>query len=343
MIRKLRPALLLFTSALVASACGGGGSSETTNAPAAAESVIRVDGSSTVFPITEAVAEEFQKERPGARVTVGSSGTGGGFQKFCRGETDISDASRPITSTEIDACGKGGIEYLELPIAYDGLVVVVNPKNSWVQSMTVAELKKLWEPAAASKISRWSHVRDGWPDREIHLFGAGVDSGTFDYFTEVIVGKAKQSRGDYTSSEDDNVLVQGISGDELALGYFGMAYYEQNKDKLKLVSIDDGNPDNGGGPIAPTVETVRGGTYRPLSRPLFIYVSTAALGRPEVKAFVDFYLRRETALIEEVGYVPLSGREQELVHSRYGAGKKGTIYTDAKPGQTLESLLAAQP
>jgi phosphate transport system substrate-binding protein len=325
--------------ALVAAACGGG--SETTNAPAAAESVIRVDGSSTVFPITEAVAEEFQKERPGARVTVGSSGTGGGFQKFCRAETDISDASRPITSTEIEACSKGGIEYLELPIAYDGLVVVVNPKNTWVQSMTVAELKKLWEPAAAGKISRWSHIRDGWPDREIHLFGAGVDSGTFDYFTEVIVGKAKQSRGDYTSSEDDNVLVQGISGDELALGYFGMAYYEQNKDKLKLVAVDDGNADNGGGAIAPSIETVRGGTYRPLSRPLFIYVSTAALARPEVKGFVDFYLGKETGLIQEVGYVPLSEREQELVRSRYTNGTKGTIYAGAKPGQTLESLLAA--
>jgi phosphate transport system substrate-binding protein len=341
MIRNLRSALLLSTT-LVVSACGGG--SETTtpaNAPAAAESVIRVDGSSTVFPITEAVAEEFQKKRPGSRVTVGTSGTGGGFQKFCRAETDISDASRPISKTEIEACGKGGIEFLEIPIAYDGLVVVVNPKNTWVDSMTVAELKKLWEPAAGSKVSRWSHIRDGWPDREIHLFGAGVDSGTFDYFTEVIVGKARESRGDYTSSEDDNVLVQGISGDELALGYFGMAYYEQNKDKLKLVPIDDGNPDNGGGPIAPSMETVRGGTYRPLSRPLFIYVSTAALGRPEVKAFVDFYLQQETALIQEVGYVSLSAREQELVRNRYTGGTKGTIYAGAKPGQTLESLLSA--
>jgi phosphate transport system substrate-binding protein len=326
--------------ALIAAVCGGG--SETTNAPpAAAESVIRVDGSSTVFPITEAVAEEFQKQRPGSRVTVGTSGTGGGFQKFCRGETDISDASRPISKTEIEACSKGSIEYQEVAIAYDGLVVVVNPKNTWVDSMTVAELKKLWEPAAASKVSRWSHVRDGWPDREIHLFGAGVDSGTFDYFTEAIVGKARESRGDYTSSEDDNVLVQGISGDELALGYFGMAYYEQNKDKLKLVAVDDGNPDNGAGAIAPSVDMVRSGTYRPLSRPLFIYVSTAALARPEVKAFVDFYLKQETALIQEVGYVPLSAREQELVRNRFAAGTKGTMYTGAKPGQTLESLLSA--
>jgi phosphate transport system substrate-binding protein len=323
--------------AFLAASCGGGSSQQQA---AATPSVIRIDGSSTVFPITEAVAEEFQKTREDARVTVGTSGTGGGFQKFCSAETDISDASRPISATELDACGKSGVEFIELPIAYDGLVVVVNPKNTWAQSMTVAELKKLWEPAAGSKVTRWSHVRDGWPDREIHLFGAGVDSGTFDYFTEVIVGKAKQSRGDYTSSEDDNVLVQGIAGDELALGYFGLAYYEQNKDKLKVVPVDDGNPENGAGPIAPSQETVRGGTYRPLSRPLFIYAGTKALGRPEVKAFVDFYLDKGTALVREVGYVPLSTREEQLVRDRYKAGAKGTIYTGAKPGQTLESLLA---
>jgi phosphate transport system substrate-binding protein len=211
--------------------------------------------------------------------------------------------------------------------------------------MTVAELKKLWEPAATGGVTRWSHIRDGWPDREIHLFGAGVDSGTFDYFTEAIVGKAKQSRGDYTSSEDDNVLVQGIAGDELALGYFGLAYYEQNKGKLKLLAIDDGKPDNGAGPIAPSEETVRGGTYRPLSRPVFIYPSTKALERPEVKAFVDFYLSKGTALVREVGYVPLSSREEQLVRDRFVAGTKGTMYAGAKPGQTLESLLAgpAQP
>jgi phosphate transport system substrate-binding protein len=322
-------------------ACGGGErpASEQTAAP----TVIKVDGSSTVFPITEAIAEEFQKSRTDARVTVGSSGTGGGFQKFCAGETDISDASRPISATELETCGKAGIEFLELPIAYDGLVVVVNPKNTWVQSMTIAELKRLWEPAAAGKVTRWSHVRDGWPDREVHLFGAGVDSGTFDYFTEAIVGKAKQSRGDYTSSEDDNVLVQGIAGDELALGYFGLAYYEQNKDKLKLVPIDDGKPDNGAGPIAPSQETVRNGTYRPLSRPLFIYVSTKSLGRPEVKAFVDFYMEKGHGLVQEVGYVPLSPKEEQLARARYAAGRKGSMYVGAKPGQSLESLLAAQP
>jgi phosphate transport system substrate-binding protein len=339
MTRILRHALCV-PAVLALAACGGGRSSEQTTAT----SVVKVDGSSTVFPITEAVAEEFQKTQAGARVTVGSSGTGGGFQKFCSGETDISDASRPITAAELDACGKGGIEFIELPIAYDGLVVVVNPKNTWVQSMTVAELKKLWEPAASNKVTHWSHIRDGWPDREIHLFGAGVDSGTFDYFTEVIVGKAKQSRGDYTSSEDDNVLVQGIAGDELALGYFGLAYYEQNKDRLKVVAIDDGKPDNGEGPIVPSQETVRGGTYRPLSRPLFIYVSTKSFSRPEVKAFTDFYMEKGHTLAREVGYVPLHEREEQLVRERYKAGTKGTMFAGAKPGQTLESLLAqAQP
>ena len=190
------------------------------------------------------------------RVTVGISGTGGGFQKFCRDEIDIADASRPISPTEADACAKAGVQYIELPVAYDGLAVVVNPKNTWAPSMTVAELKKLWEPAAQGKITAWSQVRAGWPDREIHLFGAGVDSGTFDYFTEAIIGKVDESRGDYTSSEDDNVIVQGVSGDEDALGYFGFAYYEENKDKLKLVAVDDGDDTNGKGPILPSVETV---------------------------------------------------------------------------------------
>jgi phosphate transport system substrate-binding protein len=339
MTRVLRRALWV-PAVLILAACGGGERSS----EQAATSVIRVDGSSTVFPITEAVAEEFQKANAGTRATVGSSGTGGGFQKFCSSETDISDASRPISASELDACGKGGVEFIELPIAYDGLVVVVNPKNTWVQSMTVAELKKLWEPAASNKVTHWSHIRDGWPDREIHLFGAGVDSGTFDYFTEVIVGKAKQSRGDYTSSEDDNVLVQGIAGDELALGYFGLAYYEQNKDRLKVVAIDDEKPDTGQGPIAPSQETVRGGTYRPLSRPLFIYVSTKSFSRPEVKAFTDFYMEKGHELAREVGYVPLHEREEQLVRARYKAGKTGTMFAGAKPGQTLESLLTqAQP
>ena len=321
-------------------AVGCGGRDEAARQSLQAQ-VITVDGSSTVFPITEAVAEEFQKANPGLRVTVGSSGTGGGFQKFCRNETDISDASRPIKATELEACKQAGIEFIELPIAYDGLAIVINPKNTWVTSLTVAELKKLWEPAAQGKVTRWNQIRPEWPNQEIHLFGAGVDSGTFDYFTEAIVGKEGQSRGDYTSSEDDNVIVQGVSGDQHGLGYFGYAYYEQNKDKLKLVAVDDGDAANGDGPIAPSPETVAGGTYRPLSRPVFIYAKTKALDRAEVKNFLDFYLSKGAALVREVGYIPLTAGEQSLVQQRFTARKTGTMYTgtDSHSQMTLEQRL----
>jgi phosphate transport system substrate-binding protein len=321
---------------IVLVACGGGGSSTPgTSAP----QVITIDGSSTVAPLTEAVAEEFQKANAGNRVTVGTSGTGGGFAKFCRDEIDVADASRPIRANEREACGKASIEYIELPVAYDGLSVVVNPKNTWVTSMTVAELKKLWEPAAQGKIMRWSQIRPGWPDKEVHLFGAGVDSGTFEYFTEAIAGAAKQSRGDYTSSEDDNVIVQGVSGDENALGYFGFAYYENNKDRLKLVAIDDGDDSNGKGPIAPSPETVKDGTYRPLSRPIFIYPKVKSLERAEVKGFVDFYLNKGTTLIREVGYIPLAEQEYTLVRNRFNAKKAGSMFEDAG-ALTLEQRLS---
>jgi phosphate transport system substrate-binding protein len=295
--------------------------------------VITADGSSTVFPVTEAVAEEFQKAIPGTRVTVGRSGTGGGFQKFCRNEIDISNASRPIRAVEIEACQKAGVAYVELPVAYDGLAVVVNPKNTWVQSMTVADLKKLWEPAAQGKILRWNQIRPEWPNQEIHLFGAGVDSGTFDYFTEVIVGKATQSRGDYTSSEDDNVIVQGVSGDQYALGYFGYAYYEENKDKLKIVPIDSGK-----GPVTPSPETVANGTYTPLSRPIFIYPKVQALDRSEVRSFVDFYLTKGIALVREVGYVPLTESEYQLVRKRVEDRKVGTMFEGSGGGTLSERL-----
>ena len=321
-------------------ACGRGGSPSDT--ATSAPTVISADGSSTVAPVTEAVAEEFQKANAGTKVTVGTSGTGGGFQKFCRDETDISDASRPITAKEADACAKAGISYVEIPVAYDGIAVVVNPKNTWASSMTVAELKALWEPAAQGKIMRWSQIRPGWPDREIHLFGAGVDSGTFDYFTEAIVGKTDASRGDYTSSEDDNVIVQGVGGDENALGYFGFAYYEQNKDKLKLVPIDDGVDDNGKGPIAPSPETVANGTYRPLSRPVFIYPKLKALDRPEVARFVEFYLNQGVPLIREVGYIPLTDQEYTLVRDRFKARKVGTMFegVDSHSQLSLKERLA---
>jgi phosphate transport system substrate-binding protein len=322
---------------VIAAACGSDG-----RQGASATEVIRVDGSSTVFPITEAVAEEFQRANTGSRVTVGVSGTGGGFQKFCRGEIDIADASRPIRPTETKECANAGVEFIELPVAYDGLAIVVNPKNTWATSMTVAELRKLWEPAAQGKVRRWNQVRDGWPDQEIHLFGAGVDSGTFDYFTEAIVGKEDQSRGDYTSSEDDNVIVQGVSGDEFSLGYFGYAYYQENKDKLRLVAVDDGDESNGKGAILPSPETVTGGTYRPLSRPVFIYPKVQALARPDVKRFVDFYLNEGVELVREVGYIPLSDAEYELVRTRANAGKTGSMYggTDSRSAVTLEQRLA---
>ena len=333
-MKHVFPALILCSAV---AACGGGDS--TPAGGTAAPSVIAIDGSSTVFPIGEAVAEEFQRANAGARVTVGTSGTGGGFEKFCRGETDMSNASRPIKATEAAKCQAAGIAFIELPVAYDGLSVIVHPKNTWTTSMTTAELKKLWQPEAQGAVMRWSDVRAGWPNTEIHLYGPGTDSGTFDYFTEAIVGKAQSSRGDFTASEDDNVLVQGVSGDENALGYFGFAYYEENKDRLKLVPIDDENPANGAGPILPSQETVRDGTYSPLSRPMFIYVSKAKLTRPEVKAFIDFMLANGGALIRDVGYVPLSDPEQNLVRARWAAGTTGSIYTGAAHGASLEQLL----
>lgn len=259
---------------------------------------VRIDGSSTVFPITEAVAEEFGKVNPKVRVTVGISGTGGGFKKFCVGETDINDASRPIKDKEKKKAAANGIEYLEMPVAYDGLSVLVNKKNNFVDYLTVEELNKIWKPG--SMVKKWSDVRPGWPNRPITLYGPGTDSGTFDYFTEVINGKSQACRPDFTASEDDNVLVQGIAGDENSLGFFGYAYYVENKDKLKLVPIDDGD-----GPVVPSEKTVNNGTYKPLSRPIFIYVSKAAAKRPEVRAFVKFYLQEASTLVKEVGYVPL--------------------------------------
>jgi phosphate transport system substrate-binding protein len=267
--------------------------------------VIRVDGSSTVFPISEAMAEEFRKAHPGVQVTVGVSGTGGGFKRLCGGEIDIADASRRIKPSEVELCAKNGVRPLELPVAHDGIAIVVHPKNDWADHITTSELKRLWEPGAQGRVLRWSQVRPGWPDREIHLFGPGVDSGTYDYFTEAIVGKAQSSRGDFTASEDDNVLVQGVAGDPLALGFFGYAYYAENRGRVRAVPVDDGRADNGAGPIAPAEETIRSGTYHPLSRPVFIYVAAAALKREPVQAFVRFYLDQAPRLVRQVGYVPM--------------------------------------
>ncbi|WP_025869327.1 PstS family phosphate ABC transporter substrate-binding protein [Methylobacillus glycogenes] len=290
-------------------------------ADAASNDIVRIDGSSTVYPITEAVAEEFQKAKR-VKVTVGISGTGGGFKKFCRGETDISEASRPILAKEMELCKAAGIDYIELPVAYDALTVVVNPKNSFIKSFTVEELKKLWEPEAQGKVKTWKQVNPSWPDSPVKLFGAGSDSGTFDYFTEAIVGKAKSSRGDFTASEDDNVLVQGVANDVAATGYFGFAYYEENATRVKAVPIVA----KAGAPaVLPSRENVMNGSYQPLSRPLFIYVSAnAAKNNPNVKAFIDFYLANAKPLVEEVKYIPLPANEYTAVNEHWKAQKVGT-------------------
>lgn len=291
--------------------------------------IVKVDGSSTVFPITEAVAEEFGATT-GTKVMVGISGTGGGFKRFCRGETDISNASRPIKSSEIQVCRDNNLEYIELPVAYDGLTVVINPENTWVDYLTVEELNLIWKPESQGVVTKWSQVRSGFPDVDIKLYGPGTDSGTFDYFTEVIMGKSGKSRGDYTASEDDNVLVEGVSNDKGGLGYFGLAYYEQNKDKLKVVPIEDGNSSNGSGPITPTMATVMDSTYQPLARPIFIYVTKqAAMEKEYVRKFVEYYLDNAAPLVEEVGYIPLQDESYKAARSRFDRRITGSVFGDA--------------
>ncbi len=282
--------------------------------------VIKVDGSSTVYPITEAVAEEFQKETRGqTRVTVGISGTGGGFKKFCNGETHISDASRPIKDSEREKCAAKDVDFIEIPVAYDALTVVVNKDNDWANSMTVEDLKKMWDSPAKGKIKKWNQVRPEWPNQKLKLYGPGSDSGTFDYFNEVIIGKEGSSRSDYTASEDDNVLVQGVAQSEGAIGYFGFAYYEANKRRLKAVAIDGGD-----GPVLPSAETVNDGTYKPLSRPIYIYVNAkAAKDIPELKQFVEFYIDNAPELVTEVAYVPLPDEDYAKALTRFQTGETG--------------------
>jgi len=302
------------------------------------KAIIRIDGSSTVFPVTEAVAEEFQIATK-TKVTVGVSGTGGGFKKFCRGETDISGASRPIKQKEIEKCKEAGIEFIELPIAFDALTVVINPANDFAKEMTVAELKTIWGPEAQEIITSWNQVNPAWPDQPIKLFGPGADSGTFDYFTEAVVGKSKSSRGDFTASEDDNVLVTGVAGDKGGLGYFGYAYYEENKDKLVAVAISEETGISG---ILPSKESIEDGTYTPLARPIFIYVKkSAAEEKPYVKAFVDYYLEQGRPLIEEVKYVPLPAEDQAAVVAHWKALKAGTGFIGGKSevGIKIKDLL----
>lgn len=304
--------------------------------------VIKVDGSSTVFPITEAMAEEFQSAQKGkVRVTVGISGTGGGFKKFCRGETDVQDASRPIQTSELETCRKAGVKFLEIPVGYDATAVVVNPKNTWMKSVTVDELKKMWEPEAQGKVMKWSDVNPAWPKENIKLYGAGSDSGTFDYFTEAIVGKAKSSRGDYTASEDDNTLVTGVSNDKFALGYIPLAYYEENKGKLKILGIVGGEKaPKKNEAVLPSRESVETGTYFPLSRPIFIYVNESSIKKTEVKDFVNFYLDKAAAIVPQVKYVALPAKAYELGKQHVKANKLGTVFGGhSEVGLKIEQLM----
>jgi phosphate transport system substrate-binding protein len=304
---------------------------------------IKADGSSTVYPLTTAVTEGFVKLNPQVKIAVEISGTGGGFEKFCRGETDIQNASRPINQAERTLCDANNVKYVEVPVAHDGLTVVVNAKNEWAASMTVAELKTLWAPEAEKAVTRWSHVRPGWPDEEIHLFGPGVKSGTFDYFTEMVVGKLDASRKDYTASEDDTVIVKGVASDRHALGYLGYGYFEQNRATLHAVAIDDGDDSIGRGAIAPSPENVRRGVYRPLSRNLFIYVNVRSLDRPEVAAFVNFYLKQDEELVREVGGIAMSSRSYELVRQRVASRTPGTLFAGPPAKISDLELLLAQP
>ena len=311
-MRKLLVFTVCSALALGAAACGdddddNGGSGGGGDGSAELSGTIRVDGSSTVAPLTEAAAELFQAENPDVRVTVGTSGTGGGFEKFCAGETDISDASRAIEEDEVKLCEKNNVAFEELQVANDGLTVVVNPNNDWASCLTVDELKTVWEPK--SQVNNWSQVNPDFPDQEIELFGAGTDSGTFDYFTEAINGEEGASRTDYNATEDDNVTVQGVQGSEGAMGYFGLSYAQQNPDAVKPVEIDGGD-----GCVAPSAETVQDGSYKPLSRPLFIYPSAEALQRPEVKAFVEFYLENQQQITEQALFVPMT--EEQLAESQ---------------------------
>ena len=293
---------------------------------------VKVDGSSTVYPITEAIAEDFQKAKKGAaRVTVGVSGTGGGFKKFCAGDIDIANASRPIKDSEIAQCKKAGISFIELPVAYDALTVVVNKNNNWAKNLTTAELKKIWEPGAKGKITNWNQVRPGFPNAPLKLYGPGADSGTFDYFTEAINGKSKASRTDFTPSEDDNVLVQGVSRDKNALGYFGYAYYDANKSKVNAVSV------NG---VMPSRQTVENGKYQPLARPIFIYVNSKAAQRPEVKHFVEYYLTNGAKAAQSVKYVPLPAKAYKTALSHFKKPKVGTVFVGKSDvGITIDELL----
>ena len=339
------PALLLLVIGLLSlafTACDGGeptSPAASNGGLASLQGNITIDGSSTVFPITAAVAEEFGiLTGRNVRITVGVSGTGGGFQKFCNGETDVTDASRPIKASEADLCAQKGIDFVEVPVAIDGLTIMVNPENDFVSCVTVAELHRIWGAEAEDKILGWQQVRPEWPDRPLRLYGPGVDSGTFDYFTETINGQAQSSRGDFTSSEDDNILVHGIYGDKNSLGYFGYAYFRENRAKLKPLQVNAGD-----GCVGPTEESINDGSYSPLSRPLFIYVSSSALQELQVKEFIRYYIGPEgRALTAEVGYIPFQEHIYQLISNRVEGGATGSIFGGGDPQSgSVEQVLSA--
>lgn len=324
------------TEAPTATTTGAATPAATTSAPAASNlsGNVTIDGSSTVAPLSKAVAEDFAKANPGVKVPVGTSGTGGGFKKFCAGDTDISNASRPIKKAEEEECKKNGVEFVEIPVAIDGLTVVVNKENTWAKCLTIAELKTMWSPDAQGKITNWNQVRPDFPDTKLALLGPGADSGTFDYFTEAVNGKSKVSRTDFQPSEDDNIIVKGVQGDKGGLGFFGVAYYEENAATLTALEID-----GGAGCVAPTSENINTGKYSPLSRPLLIYINKKAYDRPETKAFVDFYVANQSKLAKEVGYVALPSDADALIAERVKTGKTGSTFHDAKAGTPIIDLL----
>ena len=328
----VRNCLVLFVLVIIAVSC-----TALPEKPSPAPESITIDGSSTVFLISQKAAKLYQRQHPQqVDISVNFSGTGGGFKKFCAGETDINDASRPIATDEIETCQAAGVEYIELPVAFDALTVVVHPDNSWVDRITLEELKKIWEPAAERKITHWNQIRDTWPKRPLNLFGPGSDSGTFDYFTQAIVGESGSSRNDYSASEDDNELVKKVSQETNALGYFGLGYYAANWEKLKSLAVDSGQ-----GPIQPTIEAVTTTKYQPLTRPLFIYVNAKALeNKSQLKSFVQDYLENVRNWVSFVGYVPLSEQAYKLTSERFQQGKLGTVYAgELQTDLTIEQLL----
>lgn len=329
LIKNLKTFLLTVAALALVASCASG--------PSGKVQPVRIDGSSTVYPITQAIVQQFEAaNNPDAEITVSFSGTGGGFKKFCAGETEINDASRPIKKDEMETCKQNEVFYIELPVAFDALTVAVNPQNTWASEITVGELKKMWEPGAQRKITKWNQVRSNWPDRPLNLYGPGTDSGTFDYFTEAIVGLAGASRSDYTASEDDEILERGISSDVNALGYFGFSYYEKNQNDLKALAID-----NGQGPVLPSVKAVENNQYRPLARPLFLYVNAAQVrDNPLMADFLDFYLQNAANIVGSVGYVPFDKDDYLVLYRNYHKTKVGTVFGgESKFDLTINEVL----